>query len=183
MFRNRSRRARIPSVDGTGWARAVFLLALAAPVLLIPALAAATSSDKSDQQEASIIERTFKSADKNSDRQLVDDEVNDARRILRGALLGSLPKDIPGGKATRDKIEDLTTKQIKGSKDGIITLEEFTKFAESLFDSKDTILKAAAKREADELAKQKEREEEMRRKAREQAAKQRQHHHKHHKHN
>ncbi len=142
---------------------------------LVPALAAADASDK---QEASVIEKAFKSADTDSDQQLDEKEVREARRILRGAVLAALPNDVPGGKATRDRIEDLISKPIKGSKDGSVSRPEFTKFAESVFDARDAILKDARKKEADDLAKQRQREEELRRKAREQAEKERQKHNK-----
>lgn len=135
---------------------------------LASALAAADTSDK---QEKSIAENTFKTADKDHDQKLDEDEVTEARRILRATLLSGVPSNIYGGKATREKIEDLVKKPVKGAKNGV-TLEEFSAFVKSIFDQRDQIVKDANQKAADELAKQKQKAEEARRKAQEEAKRQ-----------
>jgi len=143
------------------------------PVLFVlaSALAAAGTSDKQNKQEKSIAENTFNTADKDSNQKLDEDELREARRILRTVLLKGVPSNIFGGKTTREKIEELANKSVKGSKSGV-TLEDFVAFVKSVLDQRDGIVKDANKKAADELAKQKQQAEEARRKAQEAAKRQ-----------
>jgi len=83
--------------------------------LAVAMIASAAFAAAADKQEKPVAENSFKTADKDTDRQLDETELREARRILKAALRQSRPDDVPGGKATIDKVEDLASRPLAGS--------------------------------------------------------------------
>jgi hypothetical protein len=113
-----------------------------------------------------LADRIFGNADKNKDAVLDEKEVLEARRIFKAAILqGKKADELPGGKATFEKIEDAATKGKLDAKNGQVSQKEWTEYVKNAFQKKESILKNAkediAKRKKD--AEERERLERLRR--------------------
>ena len=100
--------------------------------------------------EKALADRIFGNADKNDDGSLDDKEVPEAKRIFKSAILEKKKADeLPGGKNSFEKIEDIATQgKPDDNKDGKVSRQEWLEYVKDAFKKKEAILKNARERMA-----------------------------------
>jgi len=99
-------------------------LALAGLLLLAPAQGLA--ADRRPLDDPKFAQKAFATADKNNDGGLDERELREALRIVRSALVGASGSDLPGGKSTAAKLEEMVSKaRPDADGDGRVNEKEF----------------------------------------------------------
>jgi len=98
-----------------------------------------------DESEKTLADRIFGNADKDNDGSLSEKEVPEAKRIFKSAIFEKKKADdLPGGKATFERIENAATQgKVDDNKDGKVGKNEWLNYVKDGFKKKEAILKDA----------------------------------------
>lgn len=98
-----------------------------------------------------LADRIFTNSDKNKDSSLDEKELLQAKRLLKTALLqGKKAEELPGGKATFDRIQEAAVKgKLGDEKNGAVAKEQWLEHVKDAFTNKEAVFKDVYDRAAE----------------------------------